>query len=160
MNDAVHGHCDTRFEQVADALADEIARGEELGASIAVDIDGELVVDIWGGHADRAKTVAWGEDTIVNFFSCTKTLTALAALIAIDRGLVDAFAPVAKYWPEFAENGKQDIEVRHLLAHTSGVSGWSHRSGSSTSTTGTRRQAISRVRRRGGNRAPRRVITR
>jgi CubicO group peptidase (beta-lactamase class C family) len=116
MNDAVHGHCDTRFEQVADALADEIAKGEELGASIAVDIDGELVVDIWGGHADRAKTVAWGEDTIVNFFSCTKTLTALAALIAIGRGLVDAFAPVAKYWPEFAENGKQDIEVRHLLA--------------------------------------------
>jgi CubicO group peptidase (beta-lactamase class C family) len=51
-------------------------------------------------------------------------LTALAALIAIDRGLVDAFAPVAKYWPEFAENGKQDIEVRHLLSHTSGVSGW------------------------------------
>jgi len=124
MNDAVHGHCDTRFENVADALADEIAKGEELCASIAVDIDGELVVDIWGGHADRAKTVGWGEDTIVNFFSCTKTLTALAALIAIDRGLVDAFAPVAKYWPEFAENGKQDIEVRHLLAHTSGVSGW------------------------------------
>mgnify|MGYP001228439800 CR=1 FL=1 len=124
MNDAVHGHCDSRFEKVADALADEMAKGAELGASIAVDIDGELVVDIWGGHADRAKTVAWGKDTIVNFFSCTKTLTALAALIAIDRGLVDAFAPVAKYWPEFAENGKQDIEVRHLLAHTSGVSGW------------------------------------
>jgi CubicO group peptidase (beta-lactamase class C family) len=124
MNAAVHGHCDSRFEKVADALADEIAKGEELGASIAVDIDGDLVVDIWGGHADRAKTVAWGEDTIVNFFSCTKTLTALAGLIAIDRGLVDAFAPVAKYWPEFAENGKQDIEVRHLLSHTSGVSGW------------------------------------
>jgi CubicO group peptidase (beta-lactamase class C family) len=124
MNDAVHGHCDSRFQKVADALAEEITTGEELGASIAVDIDGELVVDIWGGHADRAKTVGWGQDTIVNFFSCTKTLTALAALIAIDRGLVDAFAPVAKYWPEFAENGKQDIEVRHLLSHTSGVSGW------------------------------------
>jgi CubicO group peptidase (beta-lactamase class C family) len=124
MNDVVHGHCDSRFGKVADALAEEITSGEELGASIALDIDGELVVDIWGGHADRAKTIGWGEDTIANFFSCTKTLTALAALIAIDRGLVDAFAPVAKYWPEFAENGKQDIEVRHLLAHTSGVSGW------------------------------------
>jgi CubicO group peptidase (beta-lactamase class C family) len=124
MNDAVYGHCDTRFEKVADALADEIAKGEELGASIALDIDGELVIDIWGGHADRARTVPWGRNTIVNFFSCTKTLTALAALIAIDRGLVDAFAPVAKYWPEFADNGKQDIEVRHLLSHTSGVSGW------------------------------------
>jgi CubicO group peptidase (beta-lactamase class C family) len=124
VNDVVHGHCDTRFEPVADALADEIAKGEELGASIAVDIDGQLVVDIWGGHADRAKTMPWRRDTIVNFFSCTKTLTALAALIAIDRGAIDAFAPVAKYWPEFAENGKQDIEVRHLMSHTSGVSGW------------------------------------
>ena len=124
MNNAVHGYCETRFSKIADALADELAKGEELGASIALDIDGEVVVDIWGGHADRAKTVAWGQDTIVNFFSCTKTLTALAALIAIDRGLVDAFAPVAKYWAEFADNGKQDIEVRHLLSHTSGVSGW------------------------------------
>ena len=124
MNDVVHGHCDNRFDKVAEALADEIAKGEELGASIALDIDGELVIDIWGGHADRAKSMPWARNTIVNFFSCTKTLTALAALIAIDRGLVDAFAPVAKYWPEFAENGKQDIEVRHLLSHTSGVSGW------------------------------------
>jgi CubicO group peptidase (beta-lactamase class C family) len=124
MSDVVHGHWDMRFDKVAQALADEIAKGDELGASIAVDIDGDLVVDIWAGYADRAKTVPWGEDTIVNFFSCTKTLTALAALIAIDRGAIDAFAPVAKYWPEFAQNGKQDIEVRHLLSHTSGVSGW------------------------------------
>ena len=59
MNDVVHGHCDSRFGKVADALAEEITSGEELGASIALDIDGELVVDIWGGHADRAKTIAW-----------------------------------------------------------------------------------------------------
>ena len=124
MDDVVQGHCDARFRKVADALAEEIESGEELGASIAVDIDGELVVDIWGGHADIAKTAPWTENTIVNFFSCTKTLTALAALIAIDRGAIDAFAPVAKYWPEFAENGKDGIEVRHLMAHTSGVSGW------------------------------------
>jgi Beta-lactamase len=84
--DVAHGHWDTRFDQVADALAEEIATGAELGATIAVDIDGELVVDIWGGHADRAKTVPWGKDTIVNFFSCTKTLTALASLILVDRG--------------------------------------------------------------------------
>jgi CubicO group peptidase (beta-lactamase class C family) len=122
--DVAHGHWDTRFDQVADALAEEIATGAELGATIAVDIDGELVVDIWGGHADRAKTVPWGKDTIVNFFSCTKTLTALASLILVDRGLLDPFAPVAKYWPEFAENGKQNVEVRHLMAHASGVSGW------------------------------------
>lgn len=124
MHDVVNGHWDERFGRLAEALADEITRGEELGASIAVDIDGDCVVDIWGGHTDRARTMPWGRDTIVNFFSCTKTLTALAALIAIDKGVIDAFAPVADYWPEFAQNGKQDIEVRHLLAHTSGVSGW------------------------------------
>jgi len=60
----------------------------------------------------------------VNFWSCTKTLTALAALVLVDRGELDPFAPVASYWPEFAANGKQDIEIRHLLFHTSGVSGW------------------------------------
>ena len=124
MHEVLQGHCDPRFDKVAEALADEITRGEELGASIAVDIDGEYVVDIWGGHADRAKTVRWSENTIVNFWSCTKTLTALSALILIDRHLLDPHAPVADYWPEFAQNGKQDIEIRHLLAHTSGVSGW------------------------------------
>jgi CubicO group peptidase (beta-lactamase class C family) len=124
MHEVPQGRWDKKFDKVAEALAEEIRNGEELGASIAVDIDGELVVDIWGGHADRAKTVPWSEDTIVNFWSCTKTLTALSALMLVDRGLLDPFAPVAKYWPEFAENGKQDIEVRHLLAHTSGVSGW------------------------------------
>ena len=78
----MHGKWDKKFDKVAEALADEITKGEELGASIAVDIDGELVVDIWGGHADRAKTVPWAEDTIVNFWSCTKTLTALAGVDA------------------------------------------------------------------------------
>ena len=124
MRDAIDGHWESRFDKLAEALAEEIGTGEELGASIAVDVDGEYVVDIWGGHADRARTVPWRADTIVNFWSCTKTLTALAALMVIDRGLLDPFAPVADYWPEFAVNGKDRIEVRHLLAHTSGVSGW------------------------------------
>ncbi|MCV7153428.1 serine hydrolase domain-containing protein [Mycolicibacterium pyrenivorans] len=124
MTDIVHGRWDARFDGLAAALAEEIAAGEELGASIAVDIDGELVADIWGGYADRAESVPWQENTIVNFWSCTKTLTALAALILVDRGELDPFAPVAAYWPEFAANGKQDIEIRHLLSHTSGVSGW------------------------------------
>ena len=87
--------------------------GAEVGAAIAVDIDGELVVDIWGGHADAAKTIPWGEDTIVNVWSSTKTVTSLAALMLADRGVLDLDAPVATYWPEFAANGKQDIRVRH-----------------------------------------------
>ena len=120
----LHGHYDSRFEDLVAALADEVTGGGELGAAIAVDIDGELVVDIWGGHADKAKTNEWSENTIVNVFSSTKNVTALAALLLIDRGLLDPFAPVAKYWPEFAANGKRDVEVRHVLSHTSGVSGW------------------------------------
>ncbi|MDH6196395.1 CubicO group peptidase (beta-lactamase class C family) [Mycobacterium frederiksbergense] len=124
MDEVVHGTCTARFEPIRDALAEAIAGGEELGASIAVDIDGELVVDLWGGYADAARTTAWTADTIVNVWSSTKTVTALAALMLIDRGLVAAEAPVADYWPEFAANGKQDIEFRHLLTHTSGLSGW------------------------------------
>jgi CubicO group peptidase (beta-lactamase class C family) len=124
MNGAVHGHCDARFKGVAEALAEEIAAGKELGASIAVDVDGELVVDIWGGHIDAAKTVEWAEDTIVNVFSSTKNVTSLAALLVVDRGLLDPYAPVVNYWPAFAANGKEDIEVRHVLSHTSGLSGW------------------------------------
>jgi CubicO group peptidase (beta-lactamase class C family) len=77
-----------------------------------------------GSHADAAQTVPWDADTIVNVWSSTKTVTALAGLMLIDRGLVEASAPVAKYWPEFAANGKQDIEFRHLMSHTSGLSGW------------------------------------
>jgi len=120
----VHGHWDARFDKVAEALADEIATGGEVGAAIAIDIGGEPVVDIWGGHADAAKTTPWTEDTIVNVWSSTKTVTALAGLMVIDRGLIEPSTHVASVWPEFAANGKEDIEFRHLLTHTSGVSGW------------------------------------
>ncbi len=120
----VAGHCDRRFTDLAAAFAQEISSGGELGAAIAINIDGEMVVDIWGGYADRAKTRQWDRDTIVNVFSSTKNITSLAALLLIDRGSLDPFAPVATYWPEFAANGKQDVEVRHVLSHTSGVSGW------------------------------------
>lgn len=122
--DVIHGHCDESFDKVRAALADNITSGEEVGACIAIDIDGESVVDIWGGFTDAARTTAWTKDTIVNVWSSTKTVTSLAALIVIDRGLIEPAAPVCAYWPEFAANGKQDIEIRHILSHTSGVSGW------------------------------------
>ena len=124
MDDLVHGHCDDRFSSIRDALADGLASGEETGAAIAIDIDGELVVDMWGGSADAARTKPWTEDTIVNVWSSTKTVTALAGLMLIDRDLIAADTPVAECWPEFAANGKQDIEFRHLLTHSSGLSGW------------------------------------
>jgi CubicO group peptidase (beta-lactamase class C family) len=120
----VNGHCSERFEGVRDALAEKLASGDELGASIVINIDGEVVADMWGGFCDEARTVPWTEDTITNVWSTTKTITSLAALMLVDRGQLDVYAPIARYWPEFGANGKQDIEVRHLLSHTSGVSGW------------------------------------
>ncbi|MGC4964271.1 serine hydrolase domain-containing protein [Gordonia sp. DT218] len=120
----VHGHTDPRFDRVRDELAAQLAAGEEVGAAIAVDIDGDVVVDIWGGHRDAAQTLPWERNTIVNVWSTTKEITALSVLILVERGLVDLHAPVATYWPEFAQNGKESIEVRHIMAHTSGVSGW------------------------------------
>ena len=79
---------------------------------------------MWGGWADEARTVPWTENTITCVFSTTKTMTALAALVLVDRGALDLDANVAAYWPEFAARGKAGIKVRQLLSHTSGVSGW------------------------------------
>jgi CubicO group peptidase (beta-lactamase class C family) len=108
---------------VRSALARNLDSGEELGASLVVDIDGEIVVDIWGGFCDQARLIPWSEHTITNVWSTTKTVTSLAALMLADRGKLDVDAPVAAYWPEFAANGKRDVLVRHLMSHSSGVSG-------------------------------------
>ncbi|EIV92117.1 EstA family serine hydrolase [Frankia sp. QA3] len=116
----VAGSYDRRFTAVRDALAQSLA-AEDVGASAAVHLDGELVVDVWGGHTDAGRTVAWERDTITNVWSVTKTMTALCALILADRGELDLAAPVARYWPEFAAAGKQGVQVRHLLAHTAGL---------------------------------------
>jgi CubicO group peptidase (beta-lactamase class C family) len=119
----VRGSCDDRFTAVREAFARNLD-GDELGASIAVDLDGETVVDLWGGYRDEERTTPWTEDTIVNGWSTTKCVLSLAALMLVERGELDVFAPVADYWPEFAAKGKKNIEVRHLMSHTSGVSGW------------------------------------
>lgn len=120
----VHGTCDPRFAALPDLLAGTLASGDDIGASVAVVLDGEVVVDIWGGYADEARTTPWHADTITNVWSSTKTVMALCALVCADRGLIDLDAPVATYWPEFAANGKADVRVRNLLSHTSGVSAW------------------------------------
>jgi CubicO group peptidase (beta-lactamase class C family) len=118
------GTCAARFEPLRELFAAKLESGEDLGASLALNIDGEMVVDLWGGWADEARNVPWTENTIANVFSTTKTMTALAALVLVDRGELDLDASVARYWPEFAARGKAAIKVRHLLSHTSGVSGW------------------------------------
>ncbi|CZR69692.1 related to beta-lactamase [Phialocephala subalpina] len=120
----VQGHFDATYKEVQQLLQDFVASGEEVGASVAVNINGRNVVDIWAGYADGDHVHPWEKDTIVNLFSTTKTVTALAALMLIDRGQLDIDANISQYWPEFAANGKQDVKVRHLLSHRSGVSGW------------------------------------
>jgi CubicO group peptidase (beta-lactamase class C family) len=127
MNDhptPLGGTCSAQFEPLRELFASKLESGEDLGASVALNIDGEMVVDLWGGWADEARNVPWTENTITNVFSTTKTMTALAALALVDRGQLDLDANVAAYWPEFAAKGKAGIKVRHLLSHTSGVSGW------------------------------------
>ena len=119
----LHGRCDERFAAVRDALDRNLSSGEELGASLVLDIDGDLVVDLWGGFRDEARTTPWTQDTITNVWSTTKTITSLAALMLADRGQLDVDAPVATYWPEFAAAGKQNILVRDIMSHASGVSG-------------------------------------
>lgn len=121
---AVQGTCDPRFAAMRDVLQANIDSGADLGASVAVTLDGQPVVDIWGGWADQQKTRPWQADTITNVWSTTKTMTNLSALVLASRGELDVFSPVSRYWPEFAQNGKQAVEVRHLLSHTSGVSAW------------------------------------
>jgi CubicO group peptidase (beta-lactamase class C family) len=118
------GTYSARFDPLRELFAAKLGSGEDLGASVAVNIDGEMVVDLWGGWADEARTMPWAEDTIACVYSTTKAMTSLAALVLVDRGELDLDAPVAKYWPEFAARGKAGIKVRHLLSHTSGVSGW------------------------------------
>jgi CubicO group peptidase (beta-lactamase class C family) len=120
----ISGVCEERFTGVGDALAANLDSGLDVGASVAVFVDGVPAVDIWGGHLDEERTVPWERDTITNVWSITKTMTALCALILADRGELEFSAPVARYWPEFAAGGKSAVEVRHLLGHTAGLSGW------------------------------------
>ncbi|WP_329583185.1 serine hydrolase domain-containing protein [Streptomyces sp. NBC_01361] len=120
----ISGVCDDRFTGLRALFAKNIDAGDELGGSLVVDVGGVPLVDIWGGWADGQRTRPWQRDTLTNVWSCTKTVTALAALLLVERGRLDIDAPVARYWPEFAAAGKEDVRVRHVLSHTSGVPGW------------------------------------
>ncbi|MHA1915368.1 MAG: serine hydrolase domain-containing protein [Promethearchaeota archaeon] len=120
----INGFCNEQFASVKDAFAKNFDEGLDVGASFAATVNGKFVIDIWGGHRDAAQTEPWEEDTIVTVYSTTKIMTAICTLMCVDRGLLDLDAPVATYWPEFAQGGKEKIPVRYLLSHTSGLSGW------------------------------------
>jgi CubicO group peptidase (beta-lactamase class C family) len=117
----LHGSCAAGFEAARDTFAAAFERGDEIGAAVSVMLDGETVVDLWAGHADAARSRPWQRDTLVNVFSTTKGMTALCAHRLVDQGKLDLDAPVARYWPEFAAAGKQDVRVRSLLSHQAGL---------------------------------------
>lgn len=116
-----YGHCDPRFSRVREVFEAHFTGGEELGAAFAVFLDGEPVVDLWGGVADRHSGRPWERDTPVLAYSCTKAVTATVALLLAERGLLDIAAPVADVWPEFARHGKEHVTVEHLLTHQAGL---------------------------------------
>lgn len=120
----IHGYCDQRFSAVKDAFANNFESGLEVGASFSATIDGEYVIDIWGGYSDAAQTIHWERDTITNVYSTTKTMVTLCALVLIDRGQLKIDSLVSDYWPEFAQAGKEKIIVRWLLSHSAGLSGF------------------------------------
>jgi len=116
----VQGTVEPGFESVYAAFERNLA-DRELGAAVCAYVDGRKVVDLWGGWADTARTREWQHDTIVATFSATKGMTATCAHRLVDRGLLDVDAPVATYWPEFAQAGKDGITVRMMLSHQAGL---------------------------------------
>jgi len=117
----IKGECDPRFARVREIFEQNIAEGADLGAAVAFTLDGEPVVDLWGGHLDFNRTREWERDTLVNVYSTTKGMTAICAHQLVEAGKLDLDAPVAEYWPEFAAAGKQTLPVRYLLSHQAGL---------------------------------------
>lgn len=120
----VRGFARDDFAGVHGVFEENLSTGHDVGASYCVTVDGETVVDLWGGFADEDRSRAWKQDTIVGVYSTTKTMTALTALLLADHGALDLGAPVARYWPEFAASGKESVTVAQVLSHSSGLSGW------------------------------------
>ena len=117
----IQGYFDLRFEAVKDAFAELFNDPQERGAALCVQIDGETVLDLWAGVADKDGEQAWHSDTLANLFSCTKTFTAVAALQLVGEGKLALDRPVAQAWPEFAQAGKGAITLRQLLSHQAGL---------------------------------------
>jgi CubicO group peptidase (beta-lactamase class C family) len=118
---AIDGTCASDFAAVREELERNLAERGEVGASVCVTVDGETVVDLWGGVAEPATGRAWERDTLTHVWSATKGATALCAHMLASRGELDINAPVVRYWPEFGKHGKEAILVRHLLNHQAGL---------------------------------------
>jgi CubicO group peptidase (beta-lactamase class C family) len=118
---SIEGNCHRRFAAVRDCFVANFTLGLETGAAVAVTHDGELVVDLWGGFSDRARTEPWRADTIVNMMSVSKAVSGICTYLLVDRGRLDPDAPVATYWPEFAAAGKSSLPLRFVLDHRAGL---------------------------------------
>ena len=120
---AIHGSCAPDFTGVRDAFERNFTMGHEVGAAVAVWVDGALVVNLWGGSADAAGIRPWRQNTLSTILSGTTALTATCVHQLADRGELDLQAPVARYWPEFGQAGKGDITLAMVMSHRSGVIG-------------------------------------
>ena len=118
---SVEGHVSRGFEPVRDAFADNFVRRGESGGACCAYYRGDKVVDIWGGVRNKQTGEPWERDTMVIVYSATKGLAAMTLALAHSRGWLDYEQPVCAYWPEFAQQGKERITVRQLLAHQAGL---------------------------------------
>src|SRR5262245_40097133 len=121
MTSVVKGSCVQGYRVVTDALASAVTSHLEVGAHLTVYVDKQCVVDLWAGHADAARTRPWTGDTLVNLFSVGKAISAVCLLRLVEAGRLELDAPVARYWPEFAQAGKGQMPVRYLLTHQAGL---------------------------------------
>jgi CubicO group peptidase (beta-lactamase class C family) len=120
----ITGLCPDRFSAVREAFTANFENGGELGARFALAIDGEIVIDLMGGHADRKREVVFGPDTLTPLFSTTKAVAALMVARLVDEGRLAYDQPVADVWPEFAQAGKAEVTVEQALSHQAGLSGF------------------------------------
>jgi CubicO group peptidase (beta-lactamase class C family) len=119
--DLIGGDVDEGYGKIADVFRRNLSSGQEVGAAVAVYRDGRKIVDLWGGFRNGITQTPWERDTLVNVFSTTKGIAALAVAVAASRGLISYEAKVADYWPEFAQGGKHAVTVRQLLSHQAGL---------------------------------------
>lgn len=120
----ITGHTASGFEAVRDTFEENFAEGLELGAGFAAYLDGDLIIDLEAGYADRKQTTPWSADTIVPVYSVTKGVAALVVAMLVQRGVLKYETPVAHYWPEFAAHGKNRVTVAEALSHQAGVPGF------------------------------------
>mgnify|MGYP000031647740 FL=1 len=117
----VSGYCDPKFQAVKDAFTENLQSRNEIGASVSIVHKGKTIVDLWGGYKDSERLHPWEENTLVCVMSVSKAIASIAVLSLVDKKIIDIEAPVAKYWPEFAQGGKENITVRCMLAQLAGI---------------------------------------